>query len=34
MGLMNNSCELSNVKDKNNSKKTDGNKNRTIRGDS
>ena len=32
MGLMNNSCELSNVKDKNNSKKTDGNKNRTIRG--
>ena len=32
LGLMQNSCDLSCVKEKNNSKKTDGNKNRTIRG--
>jgi DNA topoisomerase II len=32
LGLMEQACELSNIKDKNNSKKTDGNKNRTIRG--
>ena len=32
LGLMQNSCDLSSVKEKNNSKKTDGNKNKTIRG--
>ena len=31
-GIMNASCELSHIKEKNNSKKTDGNKNKTIRG--
>lgn len=31
-GIMENSCELSHIKEKNNSKKTDGNKNKTIRG--
>ena len=31
-GIMDSSCELSNIKEKNNSKKTDGNKNKTIRG--
>ena len=31
-GIMDASCELSNIKEKNNSKKTDGNKNKTIRG--
>jgi DNA topoisomerase-2 len=32
MGIMDASCELSHIKEKNNSKKTDGNKNKTIRG--
>ena len=32
LGIMDSSCELSNIKEKNNSKKTDGNKNKTIRG--
>ena len=32
LGLLEHSCELSSVKEKNNSKKTDGNKNKTIRG--
>lgn len=31
-GLLENSCELSQIKEKNNSKKSDGNKNKTIRG--
>ena len=32
MGIMNTSCALSEIKDKKNAKKTDGNKNKTIRG--
>ena len=32
MGIMNTSCELSSIKDKKNAKKTDGNKNKNIRG--
>jgi len=32
MGIMNTSCELSEIKDKKNAKKTDGNKNKNIRG--
>lgn len=32
LGIMEASCELSHIKEKNNSKKTDGNKNKTIRG--
>lgn len=32
MGIMENSCALSHIKEKNNSKKTDGNKHKTIRG--
>ena len=32
MGVMNTSCELSEIKDKKNAKKTDGNKNKNIRG--
>jgi len=32
LGIMDASCELSHIKEKNNSKKTDGNKNKTIRG--
>jgi DNA topoisomerase II len=32
LGIMENSCNLSNIKEKNNSKKTDGNKNKNIQG--
>jgi len=32
MGILNTSCELTEIKDKKNAKKTDGNKNKTIRG--
>ncbi len=32
MGILNTSCELSEIKDKKNAKKTDGNKNKNIRG--
>ena len=32
MGIMHNSCALSEIKDKKNAKKTDGNKNKTVRG--
>lgn len=32
LGIMDHSCELSQIKEKNNSKKTDGNKQKTIRG--